>query len=330
MQELSQDVQMKQVGGRVGSYAISTIDFDSWMNQPTGEQSIKVRKTKETKNVVNKVFSDCADAIDDPFWIEKFHSASLGRLPRCFNYSNGVLVYRKTNKKNILELPLNSDPIEIAYMCMEFFRSNAGIFSPLDKQNTIQYQYAQSQDMINKPSLTWGTSNKKMQQCLLNHYIMDMKTTMGLTNKEGENLRQIILLGIANKYFSKNSIHLKNNRIHQIDGLLWDVDNRVFYINPELKPAVSRSNIRNKDPSLSIDSTSKDTIPLFQVKWKKYGEYLGSQLILYHKRQQQQSSIIGSVPTLIIVNNDSTSLTGVTTDASDYDDDDCYTSEVSD
>lgn len=317
MHRIAQGAQTRNQAGAVGSYAISTVNFDSLMSETVVQTPARLKKTKNTKTVVHKIFADCSSVIEDTFWIEKFEASSMGRLPRWFFYSEGSLVFKKSNKKQTLNIP--DDPYEAAQVCMEFFRSHGGIFSPIDKQNTNDYQRAQSQEMANKPSLTWATANKKMQHCLLNHYIIDMKDVMQLSQKEGEILRQIVLLGIANKYFSKTSVTVLNNRIQTIDGLLWDDQKRTFYINPELKPAVSRSNNRNKDTSGSAEPNSKDTVPTFQAKWKKYGEYLSLQLVCYQKRQRQ-FSVIGSAPTLVFMNSDSQSLTGMSTDITDITD----------
>ena len=65
---------------------------------------------------------------------------------------------------------------------------------------------------------------------------MHMKNTMNLKNREVEQLRQSIILGIYNKFFGKHNISITNNYIHSIEGLLWNEADRVFYIDPRLSP----------------------------------------------------------------------------------------------
>ena len=67
------NIQIKNIEGRVGSYAISTIDFDSLINQPIIQAPQKSRKTKGVKEVIHKIFSDCATVMQDPFWVDKFN-----------------------------------------------------------------------------------------------------------------------------------------------------------------------------------------------------------------------------------------------------------------
>lgn len=276
------NMPIKNLGGRVGSYAISTVDFDSWMNEPIVQAPQRTRKARGVKETIHKIFADCATSIEDPFWIEKFNTAATGKFPRGFAFHDGLLTYRKGAKCHSLEV--SNNPYEAAYACMEFFRSNGGIFSPLDEQNSLELQYARSQAVLTQQQLTWADANKKIQECMLSHYVMEMKNVMELTDLEIEQLRQTIRLGIANKFFGKHNIRVDSNRVHSIDGLLWNNDERKFYINPELKPNTTRSYTRNKDGPPAIDPSQKDMIPQFGVRWTKYMESIEKKMIRNNRR----------------------------------------------
>lgn len=278
---------MTQIGinnlvGRIGSYAISTIEFDSWMNEPIKQAPQRTRKTRVIKEVVNKIFVECANVIDDPYWIEKFNMAAKGKFPRGFSYNDNILVYRKGAKSQQLEV--SGNPYEAAYACMEFFRYNGGLFSQTDEQDSLNLQHIRSQAVLTQQQLTWGDANKKIQECMLSHYVIGMKSIMSLSDSEMEQLRQTIRLGISNKFFGKHNINLDNNRIHTINGLLWNNEERIFYINPELKPVSTRTYTRNKEGYSSIDPCKKDTIPQFGVKWYKYIESLDKKIIRNNRR----------------------------------------------
>lgn len=281
---LSQNIQMNNMGGRVGTYAISTVDFDSWSNQPVSQAPMKTRKTRGAKEVVHKIFTECALVTQDPFWVDKFNTAAMGKLPSKFTYHDGVITYRKGAKCHTLEV--SGNPHEAASACMEFFRSNGGIFSPSDEQHSLELQYARSH-AVSTQQLTWADANKKVQECMLSYYVMDMKASMTLKDNEVEQLRQTIRLGISNKYFGKHNIRVESNRIHSIEGLLWNDVTREFYINPELKPNSTRSYTRKKDGPSAIDPSQKDTVPQFAIKWKKYIESLDKKIIHYSRRQKR-------------------------------------------
>jgi hypothetical protein len=278
------NIQMKNLDGRVGSYAISTIDFNSWANEPVAVVPQRAKKTRGTKEIVYKIFADYALMINDPFWVDKFNTAAMGKLPPKFNYHDGMLTYKKGAKSNSLDISNNS--YDVAHACMEFFRSNGGIFSPMDEQISLELQYSRAQ-IIMTQQLTWGDANKKVQDCMLSYYVTDMKQIMTLTNLEVEQLRQTIKLGIANKYFGKHNIRVENNRIHSVDGLLWNNETRSFYVNPELKPNTTRSYSRKKDGPTAIDPSQKDMIPQFGIKWVKYIESLDKKIARYNRHQRR-------------------------------------------
>src|SRR5690606_13334153 len=111
---------------------------------------------------------------------------------------------------------------------MNFLRSNGSITSPLDKQNYMDY----CSNIVNTTVLTWSSLNKRMQECILSYYIIDKKDELNLKVNETEQLRKVIKMGIFNKIFGKHNIDMKDNRIQNIEGLIWDEEQRIFSINP--------------------------------------------------------------------------------------------------
>lgn len=283
--------QTAKFQGKVGSYAISTVSFDTWTAPPASQTQAKPRKTRGTKEVVHKIFAECASVIQDPFWIDKFTAASFGKLPSKFSFHDNTLSYRKGAKTLSVEISMN--PYESAITCMDFFRAHASIFSPMDEQNSREMQYARTQSELEREPLTWADANKKMQDCLVSLYVVEMKGRMGLSNTEVEQLRQTIKLGISTKHFSKNNIHLEDNNIYTIQGLLWNPDKRIFYIDSNSKPAAARSYARKKASSSAVDPGEKDMIPQFTVKWLKYLDAFEKKLLQHARRQRR----------IVIVNN---------------------------
>ena len=318
------NIQLKNLSGRVGSYAISTVDFDSWTNEPVVQAPQRSRKTRGVKDVVNKIFTECAMVTQDPFWIDKFTNAAMGKFPHKFSFHDTVLSYRKGAKCNTLEV--SNNPYEAAHACMEFFRSNGGIFSPIDEQNSLELQYARAHAVLTQQQLTWADANKKVQECMLSYYVIDMKALMGLNDAELEQLRQTIRLGIANKYFGKHNIRVENNRIHSINGLLWNNEARNFYINSELKPNTTRTYTRKKDGPPAVDPSQKDTVPQFGAKWKKYIESLDKKVITNSRRQRritvnQPGGQVRHLQLVTTPGTTTTPYTDATTTGDDNDDD---------
>lgn len=312
------NMSSKFTNSNVGSYAISTVDFNSWSNGPVSQAPTRTRKSKTLKEIIHKCFDEYKDEITDSFWIEKFKNASYGKFPKFFSYNDGVLTYRKGAKTQTLDVPGNT--VEGAYACMEFFRIHGGLFSPTDAQDSLNSQYARSQSAVNQIELTWGTAHKKVQQCLISNYVTGMKIIMDLTKTEMEQLRQTILLGLSNKYFGKHNISVVSNQIHTIEGLLWNGEKRMFYVDPNMKPLTTRSYSRNKGGPPSVDPGDKDMIPQFNIKWHKYLESLEKKINLSNKRLNKITVTQAKRNRLNIINTDTTDVTDgtdVTTDC-DY------------
>lgn len=271
---MAENIQIKNISGRVGSYAISTVDLSSFTADALTRPVQKTRKVRNAKEVIHKIFAECAAATNDPFWAEKFTNASYGKFPAKFNYSDGVLNYRKGAKSKTLEIPMN--PYEASILCMDFFRTNGGMFSELDQQYSTQLQDSRSQDLIYQKPLEWADLNKKMRECLLSYYIVSMKDVMKLRDNEIEQLLQTLRMGIKNKYFDEHNIRVENNRIQTVDGLLWNNNDRRFFINPSLAPSTTRSYGRKKGVTSTTVAICKDMTPQFVNKWSKYTDALHS------------------------------------------------------
>lgn len=304
-------LQIKNVQGKIGSYAISTVDFDTCFVQNSAKSNARLRKQRGTKEVIHKLFSDCARIITDPFWIEKFNLAATGRFPPKFHYNDGLLIFKKNTKSQSIEVSRN--PSEAAYSCMEFFRLHGGIFSPLDEKISNELQTARAQEK--KEILTWSSAGKKLQECLLSDYISQMKDHMKLTYLEVEKFKQTIMLGIINKYFGKNNIIIDKNRIVSIEGLFWNETTRIFYIDPNLKPTGARPSNRNKDGHESVDPNQKDTVPQFTVKWEKYVDSLDKKFVKHERaiRRIIISTQSSTIKNLQMVTTTATTATSATT-----------------
>lgn len=257
-------MSVKNPHSKVGSVSITTVNFNSWANTPVVASVAKSRKTK-IKEIVNEIFMECAKVTEDPFWIEKFNLAAVGKFPTNFYYYDNTLTYRKGAKNNKIVLPPNIR--EAALMFMNFLRTNKSIFSPLDEQSTLDTQFNRiKSSSLNVELLTWETADKKTKECLISYYIIDMSGLMKLTPEQSNQLRQTIHVGIFSNKFDKNNITLEKDRIFLIGGLLYDPQKAIFYIDPNLTPSTNRSYQKKKTAS----NMPKDTIPRFGVAWEKY------------------------------------------------------------
>ena len=260
----------KNIQPKVGSVSITTVNFNSWATTPVMAATNKSKKTK-VKEIVNEIFVECAKVTDDPFWVEKFNLAAVGKFPANFYFYENTLTYKKGAKNN--KVVLTSNPRDAALAFMNFLRTNKSIFSPSDEQTTLDIQFNRQKisSSTNIESLTWDIATKKNKECLISYFIVDMTKMMNLEPEQSEQLREVIKVGIFLNLFDKNNITLNNNRIFSIGGLLYDPLNKVFYIDPNLTRTTSYSCPKKK----TTNNIPKDTIPQFGVKWEKYiGSYI--------------------------------------------------------
>lgn len=276
---------------RVGSHAVSTINFDSWNAQPVSQANSKTRKTKVVKEPTHKLFEQCASVIDDPFWIEKFKMFALGKFPRCFSYANNQLMYKKTNKCVTADVP--SDPYSAVQVCIAFFHNNASMYSPVDQQRMLAHEESLKMNYV---PIKWDNINKRVQECLIYYFLDEQEEKLNLTKKEVDNLKNIIIYGINSKYFTKTNIEIENSRIIKIDGLLWNPNTRKWTIDQSLQPSVSRSYSRSKTESTSV----KEGVPQYAVRWFKYTEHLDRKIHRINKIKNGASNV-----TTITNNNNS-------------------------
>lgn len=256
----------------VNSFEIETIDFDSWANTHS-LQYTKTKKQKNTRDIVHKIFYDCSLIIEDPFWVERFSKAALNKFPQKFSYQDKKLHYRKGTKTISVDVPDNI--YHASQIFMEFLRINGGIFSDIDGKNSMDLLLSTNKSKEDQ-NLTWGKLNKIMKSCLLNKFVLDYKDKYNLTTYQVSQLRQTIDLGISNKFFHKENITLENNNITMIKGLLYDQNRNYFYIDPILKPKLSRNYDRKKECNTPF--LDNEIVPQFSIKWREYIDILDKKL----------------------------------------------------
>lgn len=253
---------LRNLPNLVGAQAISTIDFNSWTQNTASTKTQKSKKTRGVKDVVHPIFTTYADVTIDPFWKEKFTNAGYGKFPQKFTYHDGILFFRKGTKTFNLEL--SEDHNQAVYDSIQFFKNYGGIFSSLDQQNSLD------QSLEHVEELVWAGTSKKVQECLISHFVTDKKEQYRLNVIQTNQLRQTVKFGVYNKYFGKQNIVMASNRIEQIIGLLYDEKNKFFSVDPKL-PCCTRRYTRKRE---GVEAGQKDMTPQFYSKWLKYVDYL--------------------------------------------------------
>lgn len=339
---------------KVGSYAISVINFDDWnAEQIYSSQKGKKGKgsvgSKAKKDIVHPVLAEGARYISDPYWVERINLAACGKFSRGFMYRDGKIIHKKGNKYNSIVLGENA--YETVHAFISFMRTYGNIRSPTDEQNEEEAHQRRLKEAAEQNPITWKDANKKLQESMICNYITTMKDVMKLSKSEAEQLRSIVKYGINNKYFTKENITLKENRIYTIDGLLWNAENRSFFISPTVVPKVTRRSSKKCEEYADIfECTQKDMIPQFRNRWNKYIDQMEKKVDSAIRRSRRLANNVTTLgynhdtrlPTLVLTSSsllsptnftsvtDATDVTDVTDVTDDEDSTSVYDSDFSD
>src|SRR5437773_136935 len=96
--------------------------FYSWVKKP-----IVNKGKKDTEEIIYPFFKECINFTDDPFWIERLHMFSFGKITRFFSYDeyNNNLSYLRNGKSD--SVTLSTDPEIAVKMFINFFHSTGKI-----------------------------------------------------------------------------------------------------------------------------------------------------------------------------------------------------------
>jgi len=247
----------------------------SWLSTPvvlTGDK--KIRKSRSTKPILHPIFAECASQTSDLWWKEKFMSAAYGKMPsKLFTFKDGIMIYSKKNnsKPHTLEVPIS--PYEAFYACKEFFMTHAQMISPTDHETALEERRKRGELEAEEEPKTWGEFSKKMRGVLIEYYIDYMSTVLKLTAAEQKNLRYRIYGGIGLGFLSKDSFHIEDGRITQIDGLYFNELERFFFVDETQSSNQGKSRSSGKKNKSGENHARKGGAE-FEARWLEYLGYL--------------------------------------------------------
>lgn len=218
------------MSGKVGSYSVVSINFDTWLKTDIPENRVIKNKKKNTKKTVYPFLLTYASIAEDIFWEKKFTLWSNGKLPKGFYVENETIYYIKGNKKTICEKTGND--FTDTYTCIDFFKINASIYSKQDERESIyNTNTSESEDTPVVVINNWKDISKKNQELLIRRYVIDMEEALKLNTKEKNLLLQTIRLGLLSKHILKHHIIMNDGKITNIEHILWNAQDRIFCVD---------------------------------------------------------------------------------------------------
>lgn len=235
----------------------------------------KTRNAAKNKRVIeHPIFEEIMNLQKDSYWISFFDECAIGRFPRGFKYSNGILYYRVKNKN--IETLVPTEPLEAEIVIKRFIYENAGIISPSDLNMKREAEEQRIAALTVNENIQWGSiRNEKDQSIILSSFIETISESMKLSNEESKNLYQIIKLGIYSGFLTSDNIVMVGGNIIEITGLEFNPDTRNFSINEEIKRNVKIFKKNTTDDTIETRTYQEENDPSFNKKclikrWNKY------------------------------------------------------------
>ena len=249
---------------QTGSYAVTTVYSMPWTKKVSKTTTTSTRKRVE-KQIVHEIFEKCSELTKDKYWVDIFKGCAREKFPRGFQYQNGLLIHRKGTK--VVRMPIPNTPVEAYSICTNFFKNTAGLMSTSDRKRLQKEEEERLiENMINR-EITWkDIKTERVKELLICDYISDIVKKRGYKTEQKKELTTIIKRGFMLKYFSSKNIIMEHNKIKEIQGLLFDEKENMYYVDPKLKTKKISRNVKGLGLAKSIEKDRTSPI----VLWEKY------------------------------------------------------------
>lgn len=270
---------MKQVI-RAGGYAVSSIGARPWINMPVEQKREKNGRMCKQVPIVHPIFKECAGLTNDPMWQSIFNNASIGKFPKGFNYKDGRLTSRGKSKNKVINI--SDDPLEVLYLCIEFFKLTAGLTSERDQARNKQ-EYDSAYEKTNETFESCIKSRKVYREECIRDYLNKLGSQHNLDQDKVYQLICRVELGFfLNRLDYKKDLIIDESKklIVGIHGLAFDENDKEFFIKED-------------HPVKLTPRPSKKKIPregIIDVRWRKFLEDLDKK----KKKTTFQNSLLAS------------------------------------
>lgn len=268
----------------MSAYYTVTTSYVLPLKKKNPDELLEISKKKKTlKPTIHPKFESFAALTEDKFWVGILNDCAKGRFPKGFTFKNDLLSYRKGNKMQRLEIP--SSLIEGFNSVVNFFKTVGGMMSAEDRRQLQKLEEERILEKMNDLSdASWkDIKTEKIKEILINEFICDLSTVANFNEEEKKELTTTVKKGFMLKYFNSNNIIMEEGRITQIDGLIYNDEERTYEID---KRILNIRKVSRRDVGLGIeeDVTKKKQIDFLEI-WEKFLEQL------QNKRGKTQSSV---------------------------------------
>lgn len=213
------------------------------------------KRMKEEPAVIHSIFMECAAITTDPYWVNVFKKAAIGKMPPQSMFRSegklGQISYKRGSR--IALCPLSENIFTTFTDVVKFFQYHAGMYSDADRESLAREEQ-ETIEAMSTTTYTWATCARKKRTSLLTAFINTTAKSLRLTKIEKTRLADFIHHSILTRVFGKDNIVITptGQSIEFIHGLMWDGHGRRFFTDlptPRVKwrdtacplPAISSS-----------------------------------------------------------------------------------------
>jgi len=186
---------------------------------------------------VHPIFSKCREYTFDPYWKDIFARCSYNRFPRGIRYDGrkNTLYVRLPGgiggKREFFSLP--KEAVDVFTTMMSVFRE-MGLCSQMDLEvKRDEMEKIREQRRVNLDCRWKDLKPRYLKDRMIVRYVLHLKETYDLTQKETKKLLNTIQLGFQLKQLSSDHVKYQNGMILDINGL--EVEDKKFHVTREIR-----------------------------------------------------------------------------------------------
>lgn len=260
------------------NYPMTTVRSMPWLETPMTSGISRLRPKRSQMVVINHIFEQFIENIQDPFWVNIMKECSYGKFPRGSSFRNNILSSRKGTK--VISEELNNDLIDGPKKCIEFFQTHCNLKSDNDILLETERLDVCGMNGPKISTMAWSDIRSgSVKQSIILDYIYKIYVERNLNRDQLNNLKTQINLGFTLKYFTSNHVNFSNGVIIDIKGLKWDHHKDEFYIDKSITNTPKMAKLKDfideevyLDPKYKI--TPKSTHVDYAKKWLKISDQI--------------------------------------------------------
>ena len=171
-------------------------------------------------DLIYPFFLNCCIYTNDPFWKFIFEDLSYGKAPYGSYITKNFLCCNYKGKEFSYKIESNKDSKILFTEVHNLLFKKLGLMSDKDKINKRKAFDITSDEIKINNTTNWSLIKKKtVKNIIIENYVISMKNTYQLTNRQTKKLLSIIIIGLIFKTITNQDINYKNNKILDIEGI---------------------------------------------------------------------------------------------------------------